>query len=91
MHRAAAVLAIALAATGAGAQEAYKCRDHGSRVTYSDKTCEKLGLRLVGVVGERISVIAVPGRRDPVRDPAPAAPPAAAPDTLRMPAARVPG
>ncbi|MSQ54347.1 MAG: DUF4124 domain-containing protein [Betaproteobacteria bacterium] len=71
-----AVLALSLAPATAGASETYKCLDKGGRVTYSNVTCEKLGLRLASIVIERVSVIATTG----LGTPTPAAPRATLPD-----------
>lgn len=58
-----ATLVALLAAAGACAQvpETYKCLDKASRVTYTNTSCDRLGLRFASVVGERLSVIAVAG------------------------------
>ena len=63
LRRIVAALVAMFAAAGACAQspETYKCLDKASRVTYTNTSCDRLGLRYASVVGERISVIAVAG------------------------------
>lgn len=58
-----AALVALLATAGACAQVpgTYKCLDKASRVTYTNTSCDRLGLRFASVVGERLSVIAVAG------------------------------
>jgi len=57
-------IALFLAAAGfagASAAETYKCLDKTGRVTYSNSTCDRLGLRLASLVPERVSVIGMNG------------------------------
>ncbi len=57
-------IALFLAAAGfagASAADTYKCVDKAGRVTYSNTTCDRLGLRLASLVSERVSVIAMTG------------------------------
>lgn len=58
---AALVALFAAAGTCAQVPETYKCLDKASRVTYSNTSCDRLGLRFASVVGERISVISLAG------------------------------
>ena len=65
------------------AQTTYKCIDAAGDITYSGKQCSSLGLKEVGEVRERLSVIPAPdvSRRTPSqlphgRNTANAAPPA---------------
>jgi hypothetical protein len=51
----AALLALLGPAT-AGAQTMFKCLD-GNSVTYSNTTCEKLGLKAVGEVPDRVTTL----------------------------------
>ena len=57
-------IALFFAAAGfAGAcfADTYKCVDKAGRVTYSNSTCDRLGLRFASLVSERVSVIAMTG------------------------------
>jgi hypothetical protein len=46
---------LALWAASGAAQTMYKCTDARSRVTYSNETCEKQGLKDAGTVPDRVT------------------------------------
>lgn len=51
------LLAFAAFCSAAHAQETYKCLDKAGRVTYSNVSCERQGLRHAALVADRVSVI----------------------------------
>jgi hypothetical protein len=72
-----AVILVLLVPGAAAAQTVFKCMD-GRSVTYSNTPCEKLGLKTVGEVADRVTTL-------PAIRPAPAAakaPSAAAPGNV---------
>jgi hypothetical protein len=69
---------LALWATAGAAQTMYKCTDAQQRVTYSNETCEKLGLKDAGTVADRVTTL-------PFAEPPK---PASRKDAARAPAAR---
>ena len=53
-----AVLLSAMAfPAGAGAQSLYKCADAAGRITYASEACDKQGLKEVGPVRDRTTVV----------------------------------
>ena len=72
-----AILLLCLWAPVGAAQTMYKCTDAQRRITYSNETCEKQGLKDAGTVADRVTTMPFTeppkpaSRKDAAKAPAP--------------------
>jgi len=77
--RGAFLLLLWLWSAGSAAQTMYKCTDAQRRITYSNETCEKQGLKDAGPVADRVTSMPFTeppkpaARKDAAKAPAPRA------------------
>ena len=70
-------LALSIWSAASAAQTMYKCTDAQQRITYSNETCEKQGLKDAGIVADRVTTLPFTeppkpaSRKDAAKAPAP--------------------
>ena len=71
---------LALWAAAGAAQTMYKCTDTRGRITYSNETCEKQGLKDAGIVADRVTSMPFTAPPKPAAGKEAAKPPASRDD-----------